>query len=248
MNTVGSLFKAWLRDLPEDVFPQSIQEQLSARHNSEEKAPQELRDILSSLPPWNYYLLFAITCHLSLLHAYQEKNKMTYHNLFVCFAPALKMNSDCFRWLVSDWRNCWKGCLTEKSALEEEYRVLDGDVPYNDNSCSATREGEGSLSSAGNTDINQTNLDTLTALSPQQQQDSLQHKQTSRGTKEPKQSRMGSAPAQTELNTVLKVKDIKANDGNIGDVPETPTHNRSASQLPELSFPQPISPIFASHN
>jgi hypothetical protein len=111
--------------LPEDILPTSTQDELTGRYAGEQKAPEEVKEVLSQLPPWNYYLLFAITCHLSLLHAYQDKNKMTFNNLFVCFAPALRLNGDCFRWLVGDWRACWLGCATEKEALEEEYRILD---------------------------------------------------------------------------------------------------------------------------
>ncbi|MCJ1350685.1 MAG: hypothetical protein MMC33_000666 [Icmadophila ericetorum] len=126
INIIGSLFKEWLRELPDEIFPKDTQERLSESHPDPNTAPQELKDELSMLPPWNYYLLFAITCHLSLLHAYVEKNKMTFNNLRICFAPALKMNPVCFQWLVCDWRNCWQGCWTEKEALEEEYRIMDG--------------------------------------------------------------------------------------------------------------------------
>lgn len=85
-----------------------------------------LRDELSKLPPWNYYLLFAITCHLSLLNSYVGKNKMNFSNLCICFLPCLKMDTFCFQFLVCDWRNCWQGCWTEKQALAEEYAILDG--------------------------------------------------------------------------------------------------------------------------
>ena len=132
VNIIGSLFKSWLRGLPDEILPKSTQDRLSAKVGSSESAPQMLKDELSLLPPWNYYLLFAITCHLSLLHAYVDKNKMTYPNLVICFAPALQMNGDCFRWLVTDWRNCWQGCWTEKEYLEQEYRVLDHMEPVGD--------------------------------------------------------------------------------------------------------------------
>lgn len=125
VNIIGSLFKAWLREIPDEIFPKSTQEKLTEAAGGAENAPQMLKDELSRLPPWNYYLLFAITCHLSLLNTCADKNKMTYSNLFICFAPALKMNNDCFRWLVTDWRNCWQGCWTEKEFLDQEYAVLD---------------------------------------------------------------------------------------------------------------------------
>ena len=126
INTIGSLFKAWLRGLPTEIFPKKTQAKIAEECAGAHQVPQLLKDELSSLPPWNYYLLFAITCHLSLLTAYAEQNKMTYSNLCICFQPALKVDGFCFQFLVQDWRKCWQGCWTEKEYLEEEYRVLDG--------------------------------------------------------------------------------------------------------------------------
>lgn len=84
-----------------------------------------LKDELSKLPPYNYYLLFAITCHLSLLHSYVDSNKMNYQNLCICFQPCLKIDGFCFQFLVRHWKHCWQGCWTEKEALAEEYRIMD---------------------------------------------------------------------------------------------------------------------------
>jgi len=123
------MFKAWLRDLPTEILPKAVQAKIALECADATECPQLFKDELSSLPPWNYYLLFAITCHLSLLIAYSDKNKMNYHNLCVCFQPALKIDNYCFQFLVQDWRNCWQGCWTEKDALEEEYRVLEGGLP-----------------------------------------------------------------------------------------------------------------------
>lgn len=83
-----------------------------------------LKDELSRLPPWNYYLLFATTCHLSLLHEYVDKNRMNFQNLCICFQPCLKIDSFCFRFLVCDWKYCWQGCWTESETLDEEYAIL----------------------------------------------------------------------------------------------------------------------------
>ena len=118
------MFKAWLRDLPTEILPKGIQARISEQCAGATEVPQLLKDELSSLPPWNYYLLFAITCHLSLLHAYVDKNKMNYGNLCICFQPCLRIDSFCFQFLVCDWRNCWQGCWTEKEALSDEYRAL----------------------------------------------------------------------------------------------------------------------------
>ena len=129
INIVGSMFKAWLRELPSEILPKSVQDKVATQCQGAREVPQLLRDELSSLPPWNYYLLFATTCHLSLLTACSDKNKMTYHNLCVCFQPALRIDAFCFNFLVQHWRKCWQGCWTEKEALEGEYRVLDGQPP-----------------------------------------------------------------------------------------------------------------------
>lgn len=83
-----------------------------------------LKDELSKLPPFNYYLLFAITCHISLLHSCSEFNKMNYNNLCICFQPAIKIDAFCFQFLILDWRNCWQGCWTEKDYLGAEIDYL----------------------------------------------------------------------------------------------------------------------------
>ncbi len=123
INTIGSMFKAWLRDLPGEIFPKQVQIKIAEQCMGATKTPQLLRDELSKLPPFNYYLLFAITCHLSLLHSFADKNKMDYRNLCICFQPCLRIDGFCFQFLVQDWKNCWQGCWTEKEYLEEEYRM-----------------------------------------------------------------------------------------------------------------------------
>ena len=122
INTIGSMFKSWLRELPDEILPKAVQNKVASQCAGATSAPQLLRDELSRLPPFHYYLLFAITCHLSLLNSYADKNKMDYRNLCICFQPCLKIDAFCFQFLVMDWKNCWQGCWTEKEYLEEEYR------------------------------------------------------------------------------------------------------------------------------
>ncbi|KAI7672455.1 Rho GTPase activation protein [Hortaea werneckii] len=127
-NTIGSMFKSWLRDLPTEIMPANVQASLAAELEKDnpdyskmgQPAPQKLRDALSDLPPFNYYLLFAITCHLSLLLSHKEKNKMDLNNLSICIGPPLKLERWLFNYLVGDWRHCWQGCFTEKQYLDAE--------------------------------------------------------------------------------------------------------------------------------
>lgn len=114
------MFKAWLRELPDELFPKETQALIAEKCEGATTAPQMLKDELSKLPPYNYYLLFAITCHLNLLHSYVDQNKMDYRNLCICFQPCMKIDAFCFHFLVCDWKNCWQGCWTEKEYLQIE--------------------------------------------------------------------------------------------------------------------------------
>ncbi|KAK1143647.1 hypothetical protein N8T08_006257 [Aspergillus melleus] len=120
INTIGSMFKAWLRELPDELFPKETQAMIAEKCEGATTAPQMLKDELSKLPPYHYYLLFAITCHLNLLHSYVDQNKMDYRNLCICFQPCMKIDAFCFHFLVCDWKNCWQGCWTEKEYLQIE--------------------------------------------------------------------------------------------------------------------------------
>ncbi|TFB05827.1 putative Rho-type GTPase-activating protein 2, partial [Trichoderma ghanense] len=129
INIVGSMLKAWLRELPDELFPKAAQERIARECHGAEKVPQLLIDELSNLSPFNYYLLFAITCHLSLLLAHSDKNKMDFRNLCICFQPCMKIDAFCFKFLVCDWRDCWRGCKNESKFIEEEYRLFDQPPP-----------------------------------------------------------------------------------------------------------------------
>ncbi|KAF2671290.1 hypothetical protein BT63DRAFT_212779 [Microthyrium microscopicum] len=128
VNTISSMFKAWLRDLPDEVFPKALQHRIAGSIPSiseQQGAPEILKHELSQLPPFNYYLLFAVTAHITMLLNSSKENKMTFHNLCVCFMPAMKMEMPCFQWLILDWKNCWRGCSTERDYLEAEYAAIE---------------------------------------------------------------------------------------------------------------------------
>ncbi|KKA29426.1 hypothetical protein TD95_002680 [Thielaviopsis punctulata] len=129
INIIGSMLKAWLRELPDELFPKAAQDKIARECADSEEVPQMLIEELSKLSPFNYYLLFAITCHLSLLLAHSEKNKMDYRNLCICFQPCMKIDAFCFKFLVCNWRECWKGCASEAQYIEEEYRLFDVPPP-----------------------------------------------------------------------------------------------------------------------
>lgn len=131
INIIGSMLKAWLRELPDELFPKEAQDRIAREYagKGSDTVPPMLIDELSNLSPFNYYLLFAITCHLSLLLAHSDKNKMDFRNLCICFQPCMKIDAFCFKFLVCDWRDCWKGCKTEGRYIEDEYKLFDQPPP-----------------------------------------------------------------------------------------------------------------------
>ena len=125
VKIIGCVFRTWLRHLPGELLPLDMQTNHDSMDGSTEKVPEWFKKNLSNLPPWNYYILFAVTCHLSLLLAHGQENKTTFDQLFQLFGGDLKIGLKCCQWLINDWRNCWRGCYTELEAIKEEYRILD---------------------------------------------------------------------------------------------------------------------------
>lgn len=157
------MLKAWLRELPDELFPKAAQDRIARECAGAEKVPQMLIDELSNLSPFNYYLLFAITCHLSLLLAHSDKNKMDFRNLCICFQPCMKIDAFCFKFLVCDWRDCWKGCKNEALFIEEEYALFNTPPPRA--LPEARKNGSGNGNEAGNATSKGTSNGTSNAAS-----------------------------------------------------------------------------------
>ena len=177
INIIGSMLKAWLRELPDELFPKEAQERISRNCAGAEKVPQMLIDELSNLPPFKYYLLFAVTCHLSLLLAHSDKNKMDFRNLCICFQPCMKIDAFCFKFLVCDWRLCWQGCRNEAKYIEEEYKLFQQPLPRglagdrrNDNESpddATVSSSDGSKGSIHTTEVNNGKLKKKTLATSQ---------------------------------------------------------------------------------
>jgi hypothetical protein len=221
INIIGSMLKAWLRELPDELFPKESQDRISREAGGSETVPQLLIDELSNLPPFNYYLLFAITCHLSLLLAHSEKNKMDFRNLCICFQPCMKIDAYCFKFLVCDWRDCWKGCKTEPHYIDEEYRILEAgdksDRPPN------SAEGRSSTAVESHDERNVSSSDSSKPSSVSVDKDKWTQAQ---------QGKLGGQQSQSSgtVNTTLTVVEER-------------TPPRSTSDMRPLSPIKPLSPI-----
>lgn len=219
INTIGSMFKAWLRELPDELFPKATQDMIAEKCEGATTAPQMLKDELSKLPPYNYYLLFAITCHLNLLHSYVDQNKMDYRNLCICFQPCMKIDAFCFQFLVCDWKNCWQGCWTEKEYVQKEKEMDEAEQKAAAEKETSSQRSDAPQSSSSH--------ERAVSSSSSEQSEEEQHSQPEpRSEPRPK----------TRDDNRSETRTRKAKPKNI----ET-AHTRSISQLPELG--PPLSPI-----
>ena len=261
-NIIGSMFKAWLRDLPGDILPQSIQDKIHKECAGATTTPQLLKDELSKLPPFNYYLLFAITCHISLLHSYASVNKMDFRNLCICFQPCMKMNITCFQFLVCDWRNCWQGCWTEKEYLQKEYAILDNQ-PHPPPNASKTSiphiSDERALSSAGSSrpstigrSSTPTGRSTPTARSTETGRSTPDKLEKHRPPpiEHVGRSRSGTSQREREAEQAKRLQKEQEWEGRNEDNTTTPTQSiasyeqlKAQAKIPTLSPMKPLSPI-----
>ena len=232
INIIGSMLKAWLRELPDELFPKAAQERVSRECAGSETVPQMLVDELSNLSPFQYYLLFAITCHLSLLLAHSEKNKMDFRNLCICFQPCMKIDAFCFKFLVCDWRDCWKGCKNENAYIEQEYVLMEQPPPPGIGDSYATASGEQNYASS------QSMQQLARAPSPSSETSNKQSDRADLMSREPRQAGQlelsGSKNSVESYNTTLS-STITANSDR-----ELP---KATSELRRLSPIAPLSPI-----
>ncbi|KAI5804185.1 hypothetical protein DFH27DRAFT_396636 [Peziza echinospora] len=127
IHTVTSLLKGYFRALPEALFPAESQKRIydqCKEHPESEKPPQCFLDELSRLPPYNYYMLYLLSAHLSNVNRQSDINKMNLSNLGMIFCSTLRIDRFCFNWLVGHWADCWQGCWTENEELEKTDPVV----------------------------------------------------------------------------------------------------------------------------
>ncbi|KAF8472787.1 hypothetical protein BDZ91DRAFT_715807 [Kalaharituber pfeilii] len=129
IHTVTSLLKGYFRALPDAILPAEIQKKVYEQCKDlpdKELPPQCFLDELSQLPPYNYYMLYSLSAHLSNVNRLSDVNKMNLSNLGMIFCSTLRIDRFCFNWLVGHWAECWQGCWTEKGELErtdpEQYK------------------------------------------------------------------------------------------------------------------------------
>ncbi|KAJ3175675.1 hypothetical protein HDU87_005816 [Geranomyces variabilis] len=124
-NAIASMFKAWLRELPESILTESVASQLSRLYQTsandsvdpttDTKLLAETHAIFAaaSLPFITRCILYVLFGHLSLVASKESVNKMSVGNLQVIFCPTLGIGSQLFKVLVAEYEPLFGGVRTE---------------------------------------------------------------------------------------------------------------------------------------
>ncbi|KAJ3023942.1 hypothetical protein HKX48_009150 [Thoreauomyces humboldtii] len=128
-NAVASLFKAWLRELPQSILTDDVSIALSRLYKVQDEAAllnsstvdptllAEMRVLVSAsaLSFTTRSILFILFSHLQRVAQRESVNKMGLPNLQVIFCPTLGVGSGLFRVLVTEARALFGDVLTEQN-------------------------------------------------------------------------------------------------------------------------------------
>lgn len=117
IHTVTSLFKSYLREIPDEILPTSDNELLAYKpqllKHDEDLDPnliptQLLQDELTRLKFCNFALLHVLIRHFATVVKHSESNRMNLVNLAVILSPSLRIRKSVFIALVSKDDLLWK--------------------------------------------------------------------------------------------------------------------------------------------
>lgn len=176
INSVCSVLKAYLRDLPQNILGRRQIEQLqSANRQLRSEAPpsdkQWLETILSDLQPWSWYLLRELIYHLEDLTDPEvtQRTKMNMMNLTLVLSPTLSVPGDALKVLVEQRSLLFRQGPPEDYELDHvrEGGLIGGDAAaFSGDQPIETAETEPSLSG---TDTMQAAVQPDTMTSPKEQ-------------------------------------------------------------------------------
>lgn len=92
-NTVASLLKQYLRDLPENLLTKELMprfEEACGRATEGEKV-QEFQRLLQELPECNYLLLSWLVVHMDHVIAKELETKMNIQNISIVLSPTVQV-------------------------------------------------------------------------------------------------------------------------------------------------------------
>uniref|UniRef100_A0A5K3ESY6 Beta-chimaerin n=2 Tax=Mesocestoides corti TaxID=53468 RepID=A0A5K3ESY6_MESCO len=129
LNTITSLIKSFLRQLPIPLITYEAYPELIEVSRDEQLSDEQKHDLLKGcvqrLPPAHYHCLRYLMAHLNRVAANQQSNMMTSENLAIVFAPSLMSSS------YTDPLSCLAGAKFEQAVVNRLIvdfpSIFDGD-------------------------------------------------------------------------------------------------------------------------
>ncbi|ORX60448.1 Rho GTPase activation protein [Hesseltinella vesiculosa] len=130
-NAVATLLKMYLRELPDQLIPEDINDQYKSHltiYTKQHASPNSdlppittellevIADITTQLPVDSHYLLSCLSRHLHHIAARQDENKMSTSNLALIFIPTLGISRLLFHCMVDHHTVVFKPLATLSSA------------------------------------------------------------------------------------------------------------------------------------
>ncbi|KAK9383847.1 Rho GTPase activation protein [Kockiozyma suomiensis] len=100
VHSVASLLKSYIRQLPEEIVPSTLQLNTILRGSADNIPFEEVQNYLAQLPAYNYHTIRLLCQHFSLVAANHKRNRMTLSNLMLILCPTMRMDSRLFSWMV----------------------------------------------------------------------------------------------------------------------------------------------------
>ncbi|XP_021961038.1 active breakpoint cluster region-related protein isoform X2 [Folsomia candida] len=91
VNSVASLLKTYLRELPEALFTDDLYPKFFDAFSlgDDEIKSSELMQIFDQLPPLNQHIIMYLLDHMTRINQHEKHNKMSINNLATVFGPTL---------------------------------------------------------------------------------------------------------------------------------------------------------------
>lgn len=88
INSVAGLLKQFFRELPDPLFTAQFYSQFidAARIDDDDARRDNVHGIINGLPDPNYATMRHLVLHLNRVIEKEQMNRMTTHNLAICFA------------------------------------------------------------------------------------------------------------------------------------------------------------------
>ncbi|KAK9477970.1 hypothetical protein V1514DRAFT_352804 [Lipomyces japonicus] len=125
VHVVASFVKSYIRSLPEEIIYFDQELQTIVNHQWDDVPYDLIRQKLSCLPIYNFFLLRKLCKHLSLVASSSHRNRMPLSNLIVILCPTMKIDSKLLSWLIEHPDTCMSASMINEDKIKAALLVED---------------------------------------------------------------------------------------------------------------------------